>query len=128
MVEPHDSFPHDGLVIVISDHVGFNDLVQQQLIGLEEHNDALLVFVHDPLEAKVVDVGSIVVGVGSLRLNVNTSDDKLRREFSAEFEKRLERLEEFARRRFAPVIPVRTDEEVAPQIRRSLGHAPRGER
>jgi uncharacterized protein (DUF58 family) len=115
---------HDYLVCLIGDAAGADQETIRLVTLLGTHNDVLLVFVYDPLEAQLPDAGRLVVAEGALQLEVNTSDRGLRQRYNAEFEQRLERIRELLRQREMPVLPLSTGQGVAEQVRELLGHRP----
>jgi len=115
---------HDYLVCLIGDAAGADQETIRLVTLLGTHNDVLLVFVYDPLEAQLPDAGRLVVAEGALQLEVNTSDRGLRQRYNAEFEQRLERIRELLRQREMPVLPLSTGLGVAEQVRELLGHRP----
>lgn len=115
---------HDYLVCLIGDAAGADQETIRLVTLLGTHNDVLLVFVYDPLEAQLPDAGRLVVAEGALQLEVNTSDRGLRQRYNAEFEQRLERIRELLRQREMPVLPLSTGQGVAEQVRELLGHLP----
>jgi uncharacterized protein (DUF58 family) len=90
------------------------------------HNDALVAFIYDPLEAALPDAGRLVMAEGELQLEVDTSDRSLRERYQTEFAQRLGRIQELSRQREIPVLPLSTAEPVEEQIRRLLGNRPGG--
>ena len=57
--------------------------------------------------------------------SADTGDSALRREFSAAFQEKLERMISASRKRRIPLLPITTTEGVAEQMRRLLGVCPR---
>jgi uncharacterized protein (DUF58 family) len=115
---------HDYLVCLIGDASGADAETVRLVTLLGAHNDVLIIFIYDPLEAQLPDVGRLVVAEGELQLEVNTSDRGLRQRYNAEFEQRLERIRELSRQREIPVLPLSTATGVAEQVREHLGHQP----
>lgn len=113
--------PHDGLVCLITDGAGADAKTVELVTTLTAHNDVLLVFVHDPLEASLPDLGPVVVSDGRREIEVDTASNDLRNRFGEAFAERQGRLEAFSRKRAIPVLPIRTDRDVAGQIRELLG-------
>lgn len=113
---------HDHLIAVITDLVGADDDTLRLVTRLAEHNDVILIFVHDPMEARMPDVGRLVAAHGELQLEVDTSDSGLRRRFGEEFEERFGHAKRLLQRVSTPVLNLSTHEEVPEQIRRALGH------
>ena len=115
---------HDYLVCLIGDATGVDEESVRWVTRLTEHNDVLTGFIYDPLEADLPDSGRIVVGEEELQLEVDTSDSRLRRRYSEDFQKRLDWIREISRRRSIPVLPIHTGEGVAEQVRGLLRYHP----
>jgi uncharacterized protein (DUF58 family) len=115
---------HDYLVCLIGDGAGTDQDTVRLITRLGAHNDVLIVFIYDPLEARLPDAGRLVVAEGELQLEVNTSDHALRQRYDAEFTQRLERIRELSPQREIPVLPLSTARGVAEQVRELLGHQP----
>ncbi|MFE1598310.1 DUF58 domain-containing protein [Methylobacterium sp. ID0610] len=113
--------PHDGLVCLISDGAGADGETAERVTTLTAHTDVVAVFVYDPLEESLPDLGRVVVADGERRIEVETGSRGLRERFAQAFAERRSRLEAFSRKRAIPVLPVRTDRDVAEQIRETLG-------
>jgi uncharacterized protein (DUF58 family) len=113
---------HDYLVCLIGDGAGTDAETVRLVTLLGAHNDVLVVFIYDPLEAQLPDAGRLVVAEGELQLEVNTSDRGLRQRYGDEFEQRLARIRELSRQREIPVLPLSTAKGVAEQVRDLLGH------
>ncbi len=114
---------HDHLVCLITDGIGHDAETNKRLSRIARHNDVLVIIVHDPLEAALPDAGSKVFGAGDLQLEINTGSKSLRDSFRADFGRRLDEARHFLIQREVPLMPIRTDEDVALQIRRQLGQA-----
>jgi len=112
---------HDHLVCVISDFAGANADTLRPMTRITAHNDVLLVFVHDPVEADLPDAGRVVAARGEERLEIDTRDRSLRDRFRSDFQERLGRLEQLSRRRQVPVLVLSTAEDVPRQVARALG-------
>lgn len=114
---------HDCLVCLITDAEGADETTRRIMSGIVDHNDALLILVHDPLEAALPDVGPLVMSDGQRQLEVDTSDSSLRERFSAEHAARVAKLTQLSRRRAVPVLPLETETPVADQFRALIGAA-----
>lgn len=115
---------HDFLVCLVSDAAGADPETVRLVTKISEHNDVLTVFIFDLLEAELPDAGRLVAAQGTLQLEVNSSDSKLRSSFRADFEARLARIRELSRERKIPVLPLSTADEVSTQLRHVLGNRP----
>ncbi len=116
---------HDYLVCMITDGAGQDDESRRLLTRIARHNDVLVGFVHDPLEAELPAAGPLVFGDGSAQLEVDTHQRVLRERFRDEFADSRASGRQFLLHRETPVIPLNTAEDVVDQVRRRLGTAAR---
>jgi uncharacterized protein (DUF58 family) len=112
---------HDHLVCIISDFAGAGPETVRSLTQIQSHNDALAVFIYDPLEAELPSAGRLVMASGSRRLEVDTSSRRLQEGFRSDFQQRLARLKELSLQRQTPLLTISSAENVAMQVRRALG-------
>lgn len=109
--------PHDGLIVVISDGVGADDETRRLGTEIARHNDAVFVFVHDPLEANVSAMNRrLVVGDGRRQIEADLGDAATRAAFAEDFTSRLEQAKRFLLGRQVPLLSLRTDEDTAHQL------------
>ena len=92
---------------------------------LAAHNDVMVAFIYDPMEAELPDGGSLVVADGELQLEIDSGDTRLRTGFTKEFRQRLEWMQQITRQRQTPLLPISTERGVAEQVRDLLGGARR---
>ncbi len=112
---------HDWLVCLITDAAGADAETTELVTRTSAHNDVLTIFIYDPLEAELPDIGPAVVADGVLQLEIDTASRGLRHSFSDAFAERRRRVGEFSRERAIPVLDIRTDRDVAEQLRDILG-------
>ena len=117
---------HDYLVCLISDLDGADDETARLMTRLSEHNDVLVLFIYDPLEAELPESGKLVISDGDLQLQVDADDQKLRRKFSEDFDERLSSARGLLLKRQVPVLPISTARPVIEQVRDHLGQLPQG--
>jgi uncharacterized protein (DUF58 family) len=113
--------PHDGLVTLITDATGADAETVKLVTEITAHNDVLTVFVFDPLEAELPDVGRTVIAEAARQMDVDMSGRELRTRFAADYSARREAIERFSRRRAIPVLPLSTVRDTAEQFRELLG-------
>ncbi|MCB4767401.1 DUF58 domain-containing protein [Ancylobacter sp. Lp-2] len=113
--------PHDGLLTLITDAAGADAETVRLVTEITAHNDVLTVFVFDPLEAELPDIGRTVVADAGRQIEIDSSASGLRRGFAASFAERREAIEGFSRRRAIPVLPLSTGRDTADQFRELLG-------
>lgn len=112
---------HDWLVTIISDSFGADARTVELVTRITAHNDVLVVFVHDPLEAELPAIGRAVVAEAGRQIEVDLSANALRRSFASDFAGRRARGERFSLHHAIPVLPLSTDRDVAEQLRELLG-------
>ena len=112
---------HDWLVVLISDASGADAQTIELVTRITAHNDFLLVFVHDPLEAELPAIGRVVVSEAGRQIEVDLSARDLRHGFASDFAARRERGVRFSLHHAIPVLPLSTHRGVAEQLRELLG-------
>ena len=112
---------HDGLICIISDLDGENDETRRLVTRLCAHNDVLAVFIQDPLEQQLPDVGRATFSSGQAQIEVDASGASLRQRFSDERAAWRARLAELSRSRAIPVLAISPDRDVADQMRELIG-------
>jgi uncharacterized protein (DUF58 family) len=112
---------HDWLVCIISDMDGADPESVRLVTQMTAHNDVLAVFIYDPLEAALPNIGAAVIGQAGMQLEVDTSVRRLRHGYARDFAERRARLEQLSRERAIAVLPIATDRPVEDQLRAALG-------
>jgi uncharacterized protein (DUF58 family) len=122
----HRIAPHDCLVLIITDGDGGGAETQRLVTEIARHNDVLVVFVFDPLEGGLPEVGRLVATDGARQLEIDTRSPALRRGMPEEFDRRRESARHFLLTREVPVLPLSTVEPTVDQLARALGGRTRG--
>ena len=112
---------HDGLVVMISDGSGKTAETVKIATELTAHNDLIAVFVYDPIEAELPDIGRTVLAEAERQIEVDLSSAGLRRRFATDFTESRRQIERASIKRAIPVLPIRTDRDVAEQVRALIG-------
>lgn len=112
---------HDGLICLISDMDGADAETRRLVTLLCVHNDFLVVFVEDPLEQNLPDLGRATFSSGEEQIEVDTSGAALRRRFRDERAQWRQNLAELSRSRAIPVLPISPERDVAAQLRELIG-------
>ena len=112
--------PHDTLVVVISDGLGTDAETERLTAGLVEHNDVLMLLVHDPLR---LDPSGprLTVSDGSLQMDLDLSDPKVSSAIADDYRNEQEEMTHFLRRLSAPLLMISNQGDVVQQVRRLLG-------
>jgi uncharacterized protein (DUF58 family) len=113
--------PHDGLLTLITDAAGADAETVELVTQLTAHNDVLIVFIFDPLEAMLPDIGHVVVADADRQIDVETARKGLRTKFAASFSERRTAIEGFSRRHAIPVLPLSTERDTTEQFHEQLG-------
>jgi len=114
---------HDCLVTIISDFVDVDEESRRLMTRIAEHNDVLVGYVHDPMEALLPAAGRLVITGEEGQLELNSDDPRLRERFAQDHVQRLVRARKFLQKRAVPVLPIDTRGDVAGQLRDLLGQA-----
>ena len=112
---------HDFLVCCISDFSGNDEETKQIMTSISRKNDVLVAFVYDLLEMEFPQAGKVVVSDGKLQLPLDSSNLKLREQFTQGFQQKFRQGKDILLKQDVPVIPLNTSEGVAEQVRRALG-------
>jgi uncharacterized protein (DUF58 family) len=112
---------HDCLVCLIGDGTGIDQDTRKYVTRLTEHNDVLSVFIYDPLEQSLPEVGHLVFSDGESEMEFNTSEKKLGQAYSHDFQLRVDRMKATSRRHAVPLIPLSTAIPALEQVREHLG-------
>ena len=112
---------HDWLVVLVSDASGADARTVELVTRITAHNDFLIVFVHDPLEAELPAIGRVVVAEAGRQIEVDLSAGGLRRSFADGFAAQRERGARFSLHHAIPVLPLSTHRDVSDQFRELLG-------
>jgi uncharacterized protein (DUF58 family) len=115
--------PHDSLICLIGDGLGVDDETQELITRLTAHNDLIFALIYDPMEEELPRAGPLTIGDGVRRLAFNSNSNSLQKAYIEDFGRRLENLKSISRRHAIPLLPLKTTEGVAEQLRRLLGNA-----
>lgn len=112
--------PHDVLVVVISDGFGVNADTERLTAGLAEHNDVLMLLVHDPL--RIDPRGPrLTVSDGTLQMDLDLSDRKVSDMIATDYRTDQEEVARYLQRLSAPLLMISNQGDVVDQVRRHLG-------
>ena len=112
--------PHDGLIVVISDFFGTDEDTEKLISGIASHNDILGILVHDPIRLKPPS-NRITVSDGSLQMEVNLTDKRMRKKIVDDYYEEQEHITRFLRKLSAPLLMVSNQGDIVDQVRRLLG-------
>ena len=112
--------PHDALLVVISDGMGADGETERLIAGLVEHNDALMLLVHDP--TRLDPAGPrLTVSDGSVQMDLDLRDAKVSSAMADDLRREQEEMAHFLRRLSAPLLMISNQGDTVQQVRRLLG-------
>jgi uncharacterized protein (DUF58 family) len=115
---------HDWLILVISDTQSADDTSRAIIGRMARHNDVVAIAVSDPLERALPAAPWRGVATDGARAGVlEPARDGLGMRVPQVHAQRLAWLKESGLRLQTPVLPIGTEEQAAPQLRRMLGAA-----
>jgi uncharacterized protein (DUF58 family) len=112
---------HDWLVCLITDAAGADEATLPLVTRIMEHNDLMVIFVEDPLESALPNVGAAIFTSGGRQIEVDTSSHSLRQRFAEESAAWRNRLAALSKERAVPVLPISTHRDVGTQLRELIG-------
>jgi uncharacterized protein (DUF58 family) len=117
--------PHDVLVVIISDGFGVDARTERLTAGLVEHNDLLMLMVHDPLRLDPTGP-RLTISDGALQVDLDLSSPKVSGAVAEDYRSEQEELTRALRRLSAPLLMISNQGDVVDQVRRLLGVPGRG--
>ena len=112
--------PHDALLVIISDGMGTDAETERLIAGLVEHNDALMLLVHDP--TRLDPSGPrLTVSDGTLQMDLDLRDPKVSGAMADDFRREQEEMTHSLRRLSAPLLMINNQGDTVQQVRRLLG-------
>ncbi|WP_299133583.1 DUF58 domain-containing protein [uncultured Amaricoccus sp.] len=116
---------HDWLLLVVSDFDGADDDTLRILTGIARGNDIVLALVHDPSAHETPTTGRMVVGDGTLQVELDFAAPRVRQNLAAVGGDRLKRLLAWQEHLDAAILPISAGEPTIPQILHLFGAPPR---
>jgi uncharacterized protein (DUF58 family) len=113
---------HDYVVTVISDFSMINDETRQYLRNMSNHNDVILIYIYDPLDAKLPD-GKLILSDGRHQIAWQNNKRRWGEKYEKSFTDMRQQLSnEFDRYRI-PVVFFNTIQTIEDQVMHSMGKA-----
>ena len=112
--------PHDVLLVIISDGMGTDAETERLVAGLAEHNDALMLLVHDPTRLDPTGP-QLTVSDGTLQMDLNLSDARVSGAMAEDFHREQDEMTRSLRRLSAPLLMISNQGDTVQQVRRLLG-------
>ena len=112
---------HDHLVIVFSDFAGIDDLTHRHLSGIAQHNDLILMLVHDPSAEELTEGPIAVIGDSEKQAALDLGAVAARDAVESYSRGRLQQIYRWQQEIRLSVLPLSAGEETLPQIRKLMG-------
>ena len=109
-----------SLIFLISDFRDFDDQAESVLTQISQHNDIMLLFVYDPIEALLPDAGVYRVGNQQQVLAIDTSSDSARQAYATKYAQKTQELKNMCKRHRMGFISLSTQDDLLETLRREL--------
>ena len=113
---------HNGLIILIGDGHGFNDLSSDYIKQLRQHNEVIACHISDPLELQLPKMSQMIVSDGVQQIQFSSNDKNVQQKYQAEITRQLQTYVNTVKRYRIPLIEIDTISPVEKQLRKALGH------
>ncbi|WP_455207846.1 DUF58 domain-containing protein [Kaarinaea lacus] len=109
-----------SLIFLISDFRDFDEQAESVLTQISQHNDIMMLFVHDPIEALLPDAGIYRVGNQQQVLAIDTSNDKARQSYANKYQQKTIELQNMCMRHRMGFISLSTQDDLLETLRSKL--------
>jgi uncharacterized protein (DUF58 family) len=110
-----------SLVFMLSDFSQMDDIALQQLSLVRRHSDIIAFAIHDPLERQLPPAGTYGFTDGRRTLMADTSDKKVRKQYSMRHLETQARLRTRLSGMAVPLIDLSTEDDIASVLEKTLG-------
>jgi uncharacterized protein (DUF58 family) len=110
-----------SMILLISDFRGLDDATEAHLFQLARHNDVILVYIYDPLEAQLPPAGYYRVSDTRVTKSIDTSDVKVRQDYLRRHEEHMQRIYRISRRGHIFFLPLCTADDLLTTLQKGLG-------
>ncbi len=112
---------HNHLVMVFSDFGGVDAATEQRLSGIAEHNDLVLMLVHDPVARNLKSDRPMSISDGHHQAELDLQNAEVTDAVREVTASRLDQILAWQQKINLSVLSLSTDQETLPQIRQLLG-------
>ena len=110
-----------SLIFLISDFRHMDNDMQSSLAQLTRHNDVVLLFISDPLEASLPPAGYYRVSNGIEEIGINTRNETSRRHYQNKFASHENNLRQLCKRLNMFFLNITTDQPLLSSLQKGLG-------
>ncbi len=109
-----------SLIVLISDFRRLDSGAETHLAQLARHNELVLIFVYDPLEARLPPAGQYRVADRERELTLNTRSGRARSDYAQRFSARRQRVQRLCLRQRMLFLPCATNDDPLARLQRGL--------
>ena len=109
-----------SLICLISDFRDFDEQAESVLTQISQHNDVIMLFIHDPIEAVLPDAGIYKVGNEQQVFAIDTSSHKDRQSYADKYLHKTNELRSMCMRHGMSFISLSTQDNLLSSLRRQL--------
>ena len=110
-----------SLIFLISDFRYLDDKAEASLAQLSRHNDVVMIFINDPLEAHLPPAGFYRVSDGENEINLNTRDAKNRTDYAQRFQQHEQHFRDLSKKLGMYFLNLSTDKSLVSHLQKELG-------
>lgn len=114
---------HNGLIILVGDGHGFNDLSTDYIKQLRQHNEVIACHISDPLELDLPKMSQMIVSDGKQQIQFSSQNKDIQKNYQEEIKRQLETYVKTVKKYRIPLIEIDTTSPVEKQLRKALGHS-----
>ena len=112
---------HDHLIMVFSDFDGVDERTEQRLAALSEHNDLILMLVHDPSARRLRQQRPLSVTDGLHQAELDLANQRVAQAVQETSSRRLDAVFDWQKRINLSIFSLSAGEPTLPQIRKLMG-------
>ena len=113
---------HNGLIILIGDGHGFNEVSTDHIKQLRQHNEVIACHISDPLEVELPQMSQMIVSDGRQQIQFSSDNKNVQKRYQDEITRQLESYVKAAKKYRIPLIEIDTIEPIEKQLRKALGY------
>jgi uncharacterized protein (DUF58 family) len=110
-----------SMILLISDFRGLDDTTEAHLFQLAKHNDVMMVYVNEPLEAQLPPAGYYRVSDSRITRSIDTSVAEVREAYLQRHQQLMLRISRVSRSNHIHFLPICTADNLLSSIQKGLG-------
>lgn len=110
-----------SLIFLISDFRHLDEKAQSSLAQISRHNDVVLLFINDPLEAQLPPAGFYRLSDGNNEIGLNTRNTKVRDDYQSRFQQHEKYLRDLSNKLGMYFLNISTHKPLVSHLQKGLG-------